>query len=141
MVERRCPSCRFHGTVEDEISCDYMRITGKSRTAQIPPEERDKPCPFYERGRKVPLRIKPVTESTKKEPRYRFDQRKMRELYDAGLLDHQIAVEVGCTADGVRLFRKRNGLPTNYRKAGERTPHQSPAATAFPPGEAETERR
>ena len=111
MVTTRCERCRFHGWLSGEVMCDYMRITGKSRTAQIPPEERDKPCPFYERGRKVPLRIKPVTESTRQEPRYRFDQRKMRELYDAGLRDYQIACEMGCTAETVKSFRERNGLP------------------------------
>ena len=141
MVTVRCLKCRFHGWLSGELCCDYIYITGRSRTAQMTKADRDRPCRFFESGKRVPIKEKPMTDSTAKLPRYRFDQRKMRELYDAGLLDHQIAVEVGCTAEGVRLFRKRNGLPTNYRKAGERTPHQSPAATASPPGEAKTERR
>ena len=77
----------------------------------MPREEWDKRCRFFEPGRKVPLKFKPITESTRQEPRYRFDQRKMRELYDAGLRDYQIACEMGCTVDTVRSFRKRNGLP------------------------------
>ena len=107
----RCERCRFHGWLSGEIMCDYIQVAGRSRIGQMPREEWDKRCRFFEPGRKVPLKFKPITESTRQEPRYRFDQRKMRELYDAGLRDYQIACEMGCTAETVKGFRERNGLP------------------------------
>ena len=115
MVEKRCPSCRFHGTLGGEIICDYIQIAGKSRLSQIPREDRDKPCRLFEQGKKVKLMFKPVTFGTAKLPRFRFDQRKMLELYERGLTDREIALAIGCVSDTVGAFRKRNGLPSNYR--------------------------
>ena len=112
--------CRFRGSLDGEIICDYIQISGKSRIARIAPEDRDKPCQFFERGRKVMLKFKPVTDSTKQAPRFRFDQRKMRALYDQGLSDHQIAREMGCTDSGVKKFRERNKLAANYKAGGGR---------------------
>ena len=118
MVTVRCLKCRFHGWLSGELCCDYMWFTGRSRTAQMTEADRDRPCRFFESGKRVPIKEKPITEGARQAPRYRFDQRKMRELYDAGLLDYQIACEMGCTADTVKSFRKRNSLPSNYHPGG-----------------------
>lgn len=116
MVDERCGSCRFHGTLDGGIICDYLQITGKARITRTPREAWDKPCPFFERGKKVALKFKPLLDSQRAEPRYRFDQRKMRVLYDQGLNDHQIALQVGCTSSAVKKFRERNKLPSQWRK-------------------------
>lgn len=39
--------------------CNYMGVTGKSRIAQLPDDQRDPAlCPFYKRGKKVIVRRK-----------------------------------------------------------------------------------
>jgi DNA-directed RNA polymerase specialized sigma24 family protein len=77
--------------------------------------DRDRPCRFFESGKRIPIKEKPMTDSTAKLPRYRFDQRKMQELYDRGMTDGDIAREMGCTSEAVRYFRARNQLPPHER--------------------------
>lgn len=43
----------------------------------------------------------------------RLDQQKMRELYDQGMNDQEIAAQLGASAGGVYAWRYRNRLPAN----------------------------
>lgn len=50
---RRCKrrDCRYRCDGAHANNCDYIFITGKSRSAQLPPDERDPSvCPFYDPG-------------------------------------------------------------------------------------------
>lgn len=43
----------------------------------------------------------------------------MLRLYQSGLIDREIAAEVGVRANAVRLWRQREGLPSNYRRGSK----------------------
>lgn len=45
--------------------------------------------------------------------RKRLDQRLVRQLYDQGLNDHQIAERLGTSPGGIYAWRYRNRLPAN----------------------------
>lgn len=54
MKEKRCKYCIYLGYSAGGIkTCDYILIMGRSRIAQMTPEERKQPCKFFDDGVKI----------------------------------------------------------------------------------------
>lgn len=113
--------------------CGYLTDTGKCRLTQMTPEQRRSgECPVFEAGKPKRVIVKPFIEGSCRlarltegppmyvAPKYKLDQEKLRALYDRGLTDREIAEEMGCARDSVRLWRKRTELPPNGNKAKRR---------------------
>lgn len=49
MNRKRCKSCFYHGFVGSSVCCDYILITGESRTKGKKMRE---PCQFYRQAKK-----------------------------------------------------------------------------------------
>ena len=54
MKEKRCRQCIYLSSPIGGgiMTCDYLLITGHSRTAGMTPEEKKQPCPFFTPGEK-----------------------------------------------------------------------------------------
>ena len=92
--KKRCAKCQFQGRTGVWSTCDYILITGHRR-----PKEKDgKCCPVYSPAN--PLRP-------------RVDRDKLRELYQEGLCDTEIAKLAGCHVSSVGRWRKANHLQVN----------------------------
>ena len=46
---------------------------------------------------------------------HKHNKTKMKELYDAGMTDKEITIEMGCDRTTVYTWRKKNGLPVNIK--------------------------
>lgn len=113
MVDQRCPKCRYYGyTSVLGRTCDYLVITGHSRTAGLTAYEKAGPCKVFDPGRKE-RRIERIAFSVN--GRYTLDQQKLRELYFQGFNDAEISRKAGCSITGVRGWRKRHNLAANAK--------------------------
>ena len=54
----RCATCRFRADANSYHNCDYLWLTGRSRSAQIKRKRDMKPerCPLYEEGPRIDSR-------------------------------------------------------------------------------------
>lgn len=70
-----------------------------------------------------------------------WDTEKARTLYEQGLSDRKIAMEVGTTAGAVGFWRRKLGLPANqeHRAAPEAPPPKESPPEAPPPKESPLE--
>lgn len=68
-----------------------------------------------------------------------IDDEKAKALYDLGRNDKEIAEAFGITAAPVCAWRKKNGLPSNYKPGGGTTGEAPSAAAAAAPSEREPE--
>lgn len=122
-LTKQCASCRYRGSVSSSRGtigpcCDYCYLTGNSRLL-LPPRE-DGTCPAYEEGERARVIVAPMV-TARKEPKPRkmkFSPEAMLSLYAQGLNDSQIANELRAVPSTVRKWRRRNGLPANYRPGG-----------------------
>lgn len=88
-----CKGCKYAVCLSGLWCCDYLKFAGHRR-----------PCPP---GKDCTVR------DDGKQGRGHIDSDWARELYDAGMLDNEIAAEFGVTAVAVFRWRQRNGLPAN----------------------------
>lgn len=95
LVDRSCHKCRFW--CKNTNTCDYLLVTDRRR-----------PC---HPGKGCTVREKEVhTDSGK---RIRWDAKKARELYMAGMNDTAIGRELGVSAYTISCWRQREKLPSN----------------------------
>lgn len=105
----------YAGKFGCEPCCDYWDIAGHLRGCD--------PGPYCERYQQAPRREKKrvsieLPKRQKKEPaphvpRFSINTEIAQRLYGAGYGDGQIAAQLGCSAETVRRWRGRNGLPVN----------------------------
>lgn len=118
MVDPRCRKCRYYGFSGGlGWTCDYLVITGRSRTGGLTKEEKLEPCRVFEPGKRM-RRIEGIAYS--RNGRFTYDQQKIRKMYFEGLNDTEIARRVGCVSSTVRLWRKRHDLPPNVPAKGKK---------------------
>lgn len=123
-------NCRYNqGPNCKDGSCRYIFVEGKSKLAQHEPGTfRPETCKCFAPGprqrmererppmpeqKEVLLKIKPIRRASAQ------DWKEATKLYVEGLSDQQIGDRIGCSKDTIRMWRKRNGLPTK-QKAGRR---------------------
>lgn len=122
---KRCASCVYRASPVEPHNCDYVTVTGHTRTAQVRSGRQLAPsqCPFYEQGERARIRpevcITPPSENVYIEPvvkdrRYKIDHVKAMELYRQGKNDREIGDELGVLKSTVLDWRKRNNLPSRY---------------------------
>ncbi len=121
--------------------CDYLSMTGHSRVKSVyqilgvkrlTKEARElllpENCPFFEKGKRV--RIQTLDMLSRRQPdegqapapkcpekhkkrRRKIDTEFALRLYRSGMLDREIARELGVSANAVNCWRKGEGLPSN----------------------------
>ncbi len=112
----RCKVCRYRGYLDydTQLCCNYMWITGKARI--LLPKREDGQCPAYEPGEQEFSQITQIAVHVPTDRpmyKYKFDKDQMQALYDEGMNDREIAMELGCHEKTVGLWRRREGLPGN----------------------------
>jgi len=111
VVDHRCRSCRYCGyTGVLGWTCDFILITGRSRTVGMTDAEKARPCGKYVPGKRV-RQVENIAYS--ENGRFTFDQQKIRKLYFQGLNDPEIAMKVGCERQTVWRWRQRHNLAPN----------------------------
>ena len=118
-LKPKCKGCIYKGT---SIPCEYILITGKSPQSQgahIDPDG-DVGCELYEKGKKKTMARENVFVTYKK--KQKLDLPETMVLYKSGAADSLIAKKMGVSKGAVINWRKKNGLPPNYRP-GERPKH------------------
>lgn len=105
----KCGQCTFRAEEHKVYACDYVLFTGQTRKGQ--PQEN---CTYFRKGPRLtkPLQAVPLVSGTTR-CKSKFDWKRGRELYDAGLNDQQIADALGCSNCTVFSWRKQNGLSAN----------------------------
>lgn len=100
----KCLSCRY---IQSGY-CDYASITGHCRIKICPPGDK---CTVYEPapGQKAPESL-PLDGAKKTPTAQDYRWRQMRELYEQGLNDKEIASEMGCSRTTVRQWRHSESL-------------------------------
>jgi len=101
--------------------CNYLGVTGHRRPC--PPGDG---CTVRAGGGQDPKRIWKENAPMKGRT---WDTKKARTLYDEGLLDGEIAAELGIKATTVSFWRRTQGLPSNW----ERREKQKTAKAPVPP--------
>ena len=119
---KTCMRCRFRGFLdyESQLCCNYLWITGKARI--LLPKREDGRCPAFEEGEQEFSQITQISMHVPKDrPMYKdkYLKDQMRNLYDQGLNDRQIAVEMGCNEKTVASWRRKEGLPAVGAKKKE----------------------
>jgi hypothetical protein len=115
---KMCPKCGC-------ISIDKKQ--GKCNVKSIPEEFRQKvhyvclKCDyrFYDPATgyvKIPASMMPVAPVARKYKH--INHEKAMDAYNEGLSDHAIAGELGNAVAGIRTWRRRNGLKSNYLAGG-----------------------
>jgi hypothetical protein len=102
-------------------ACRYWEVVGKTRLAQLTPEQRkaliqgEIQCPFYEPGPKVrkPRERNTAIFASKGVIRHRKSWAAVEQLYQMGLNDYQIGRALGLCASAVQWWRQSEGLPAN----------------------------
>ncbi len=130
--------CRYYNPRTETGACNYMMITGKSKIVQLSIEERKhgkchlydptdtSPAPdgappprgegFRAKDHKYapepgkPARAKQTPNALPTRPVERERSRRMRELYEQGLNDCEIAEAMGITSASVWYWRSHRGL-------------------------------
>lgn len=135
-MNERCKTC-IYGVRPNHVqrgcgyathSCDYVMITGHTRTAQIsdPLDLAPERCPLYVNGKRTG---RPEITSTdgiygRKTARQRgrniYNDAAAMEMYKNGAVDTAIAAEMGVSTAFVQHWRKTNGLPSNGKTALEK---------------------
>lgn len=110
--------CRYYNEPHKgaPFSCDYLGMTGKSRIAQIPKEERldFSCCPCYEHTE----RSQNGCTEDQYEQKAAYDWQEGRRLYKLGKSDGEIAAALGCARSTVRYWRRRMHLSANSWEKG-----------------------
>lgn len=124
-----CKGCAYAVPLSGEWYCDYLSITGHRR-----------PCPP---GEGCTVRVEAEKDLKRKWKEClpvkgrTWDTDRARALYDEGLLDAEIAKEVGITERAVGFWRRTQGLPSNRdRPKADKAPPQEgtvPEAAPEPP--------
>lgn len=116
---KRCKhrDCRYRCSGATGNNCDYIFITGKSRSAQLPPDKRDPSvCPLYDPGDRENIpRTKILLPNSR---RSRIDWDMARELYEGGATDRKISEALECPANTVAAWRRSNRLPAHKELPG-----------------------
>ena len=114
--------CRYYNPRTELGACNYMMITGKSKIAQLSAEERKRgDCHLYD---PAPVAEAPPETVRAKDHKYGYEaakaavkpraeserSRRMRELYEQGLNDCEIAEAMGITSASVWWWRSHRGL-------------------------------
>lgn len=129
--KHRCYGCRFVGVAGDEGTCDYILITGKSRSFPNGPDgervrfSRTEPCPYYEPRKNgghaslLPMggpeepKKRAAKEQQKKDgrtgPRVKWDYVRAKEMFRQGKTLREIAAEFGVSKASVESFAHREG--------------------------------
>lgn len=104
----KCEKCDYW-CIHTE-TCDYLLRTGERRGCPIDGCTRYKPV---EKKKPKPLQLptSPLLKKPKELTAKQLQQKKMRELYDAGKNDSEIAAIIGRTHQAVSQWRKTEGLP------------------------------
>lgn len=105
---RRCDTCLYQD--RHTCTCDFYLMTGQRRKSPVEDCERWN----ARNGRNHVPHIVVAKEPAKKQEKPTKRQlrwQKMRDLYDAGKNDSEIAREVGLTSAAVGIWRRRNDLP------------------------------
>lgn len=107
--------CRYYSPPSHHSpnTCNYMMFTGKSRIAQIPDKKARRDwanCPCFQEGQNLKGKL-----FSPGELRLAYDWAEAYKLYRAGALDRDIAAAIGCSVSGVKWWRRKSGLPSNWR--------------------------
>lgn len=108
LCTERCKGCYFYGQRTE--TCDYLLVTGERRGC--PPGPR---CTRFQAGDYIVKR-----RALLMTPRQAMRHHRMKELYDKGLTDREIADLVHVAKQTVFMWRKKNNLPAHARFGGDR---------------------
>lgn len=121
-----CKGCVYAIRLSGEWYCDYLNVTRRRR-----PSQPGEACTVRIKAGKDPKQAwkerLPMKERS-------WDTEKARTLYEQGLSDRKIAMEVGTTAGAVGFWRRKLGLPANqeHRAAPEAPPPKESPPEAPP---------
>ncbi len=116
---RKCVTCAYRAEGYGNVgTCDYLGITGHAR--QLISPEAGKNCTAWEPRVKAEEKKKrvPPPPPVPKESTVKVIRAQMRALYDRGLCDAEIALEVGRSKAAVYHWRHRESLPPNGSRDG-----------------------
>ena len=107
-LTEECIVCEFAG---EKLECNYCWITGRCRTAM--PKRPDGGCPAFKRGKPARGESFAGREVTplRKPRKTKYSREQLRELWERGLNDREIADEMGCAERTISTWRMREGLP------------------------------
>ena len=126
MVRTECNGCRFRAAFElpPMPYCGYSLITGHTKLGL--PQRADGLCPAYDAGEKEKgesFASREVTAPKKrKKAKYPHDQ--MLQLWEHGMVDREIAEQIGCAKVTVSTWRKGRGLPSQRERKRNENVHQ-----------------
>jgi len=105
--------------------CDYLGVTGHRRPC--PPGDG---CTVRAEGDRDSKRIWKENAPMKGRS---WDTKKARALYDKGLLDGEIAAELGIKETSVGFWRRTQNLPSNRERREKQKTANAPVPSAAPP--------
>ena len=126
MVKAECRECKYRGVLEyPELAyCDYSLKTGHTKLSL--PKRADGLCPAYEPGKKEQgerFASREVT-ALKKRKKTKYPHDQMRQLWEQGMIDREIAEQIGCGCRVVSVWRRREGLPSQRERKQNENVHQ-----------------
>lgn len=114
---KRCKSCiyRSSNNSQEINGCDYLCITGRSRTEQLSPEEMNPAvCPLYVNGKKLDARGGIVLNGTRQ--RGKIHQDEFLALYATGATDKEIAQHFRVSVKHAASYCKCLELKANQKR-------------------------
>lgn len=119
MVKAECRECKYRGMLEypEMAYCDYSLKTGHTKLSL--PKRKDGLCPAFNNGKKEQGERFASREVTplKKPRKTKYSREQLRELWERGLNDREIAEEMGCAERTISTWRRREGLPPQRERA------------------------
>jgi len=122
VVKAECRECKYRGMLEypEMAYCNYSLTTGHTKLGL--PKRKDGLCPAFDNGEKKQgerFASREVTALRKRrKTKYPHDQ--MRQLWEQGLFDREIAEQIGCGERAVSMWRRREGLPSQRERTKRR---------------------
>lgn len=111
--KKRCSECIFRANHPDH-TCDYALFTGETRTKRDMPLAGKQDCDYFVKGDRLTGPREPILVPEMQRKKIMWER--AAGMYRSGMNDPQIARVLGCTANAVRAWRRRNGLPMNKAK-------------------------
>ena len=125
-MKEECAVCMYQGVFEFPVMnyCGYSLMTGHTKLGL--PKRADGRCPAFKHGEKeqgesfAGREVTPIRKRRK--TKYPPDQ--MRQLWEQGLFDREIAEQLGCAERTVSTWRRREGLPSQRTRKKNDDIHQ-----------------
>lgn len=119
MVKEECAACMYQGVFEYPVMnyCGYSLMTGHTKLGLK--KRADGRCPAFKRGEPAKGESFAGREVTplKKPRKTKYSREQLRELWERGMNDREIADEMGCAERTISTWRRREGLPPQRERA------------------------